>query len=160
MSAGDRNRPDLPDVQQLADSMLLMYSGHDCGDEHSEDPSEAAAPGAWAKARSFTDDPGRAAEIRAATGRDQSRYLNAGLTPVDCLRCGTTVSVKKLGREYTAVQWNSVAVQQCSHFAELREEGRDSSRTRSCPDLAASIGHAVAEGLLEEGLLEETPNPD
>lgn len=149
--------PDVPDVEMLAESMLLLHGGHDHDDEHHH---RAAAPedvdedgtvwSRWAKARSFDDDPVRAAEIRAATRRDRERYLKSGLTPVDCRRCGAVVSVKKLGPAYTAVQWNSTAVQQCAHFAELRVDGRDSSRSRACPNLGASIRHAVAEGLLEE----------
>ncbi|HEU4363110.1 MAG TPA: hypothetical protein VFR27_16630, partial [Mycobacterium sp.] len=152
MSGLDPDGPEVPDIQELADSMLLMYGGHDHDDEHtaSDTAEDSSAGSGWAKARSFTEDPGRAAEIRAATGRDRNRYLNAGLTPVDCRRCGTTVSVKKLGPEYTAVQWNSAAARQCAHFAELRADGRDSNRSRSCPNLDASIRHAVAEGLLEE----------
>lgn len=142
--------PEVPDVQDLADSMLLMYGGHDHDDAHDEGPEDAVVARGWAKARSFADDPARAAQIQEATGRDRNRYLSSGLVPVECRRCGATVSVKKLGPAYTAVQWNSAAVEQCAHFAEVRAEGRDSSRTRSCPNLTASIRHAVAEGLLEE----------
>ncbi len=144
-----RDASDVPDVQELADSMLLMYGGHDHDDEHGDDPVDTVVARGWAKARSFAGNPTRAAEIRAATGRDRDRYLNAGLTPIDCRRCGATVSVKKLGPEYTAVQWNSPALQRCAYFAAQRDEGRDSSRTKSCPNLTASIRHAVAEGLLE-----------
>lgn len=148
MSGPDPTGPEVPDIQELADSMLLMYGGHHHDEEHSDSDNTAGA--GWAKARSFTDDPDRAAEIRAATGCDRDRYLNSGLTPIDCRRCGARVSVKKIGPEYTVVQWNSVALQQCGHFAALRDQGRDSNRTASCPNLTASIRHAVAEGLLEE----------
>lgn len=140
----------VPDVQDLADSMLLMYGGHDHDDAHDNEPEDAVVRPGWAKARSFADDPGRTAEIRAATGRDRNRYLTSGLTQVDCRRCGATVSVKKMGPTYTAVQWDSAALGQCAHFTELRIEGHDSNRTKSCPNLTASIRHAVAEGLLEE----------
>lgn len=140
----------VPDVQDLADSMLVMYGGHDHHDAHHDEPAGAVVARGWAKARSFADDPHRAAEIQAATGRDRDRYLSSGLTPVDCRRCGAMVSVKKLGPAYTAVQWNSAALVRCAHFAELRDRGHDSNRTRSCPSLTASIRHAVAEGLLDE----------
>ena len=147
------SEPDIPDVHDLADSMLVMYGSHDHHDEHGHEHGHDHGDGAgrgWAKARSFAGDPDRAAEIHAATGRDRNRYLTSGLTPVDCRRCGATVSVKKLGPEYTAVQWSSAATEQCAHFGEQRTAGRDSSRTASCPHMTASIKHAVAEGLLEE----------
>jgi hypothetical protein len=47
------------------------------------------------------------------------------------------------------VQWNSEASQRCAHFAEVRASGGDTARTKSCPRLADSIEHAVAEGYLD-----------
>jgi len=88
--------------------------------------------------------------VRAGTQRDRDRYLRAGLVPIDCRFCHVTVSVKKLGPAHTAVQWNTEATRRCAHFAEIRESGGDPARERSCPRLADSIRHAVAEGCLEE----------
>ncbi|MGV9801765.1 hypothetical protein ACWDTP_27335 [Mycobacterium sp. NPDC003449] len=139
-----------PDVDRLARSMLQL-SGHDDGHDdpaHPENPSTGT--GSWSKAPDFAGDPERAAAVREASLRDRERYLTAGLVPVDCRYCHVTVAVKKLGPEHTAVQWNSAATQRCAVFAELRAAGGDSSRSRSCPRLADSIKHAVAEGCLEE----------
>ncbi|MGE0221333.1 hypothetical protein [Mycolicibacterium sp.] len=129
--------------------MLLLHGVHD--DEHEHGPAGSdASPGSWRKAPDFASDPDRAAAVRAGTQRDRDRYLRAGLVPIDCRFCHVTVSVKKLGPAHTAVQWNTEATRRCAHFAEIRESGGDPARERSCPRLADSIRHAVAEGCLEE----------
>jgi hypothetical protein len=145
-------REEPPDVDRLARSMLMLHGDHDSHDE----PAPAARGrrgGSWAgsasKAPAFADDPKRAAAVREATQADRARYLTSGLQPVDCRFCHATVNVKRLGPGHTAVQWNSEASQRCAHFAELRAAGEHSARTRSCPKLADSIEHAVAEGYLE-----------
>jgi hypothetical protein len=136
---------DAPDADRLARSMLLLL-GHD---DH-EHPAENGQPGgSWSKAPDFAGDPERAAAVHAATARDRERYLESGLTPVDCRFCHASVAVKKLGPEYTAVQWNSAATERCATFAEVRANGGDSSLSRSCPRLTDSIKHAIAEGCLE-----------
>lgn len=145
MTAHDRTQA--PDVDGLARSMLALHGVHD-DDDHP--PGNGESTGSWRKAPDFAQDPQRAAAVREATARDRERYLSAGLTPVDCRFCHVTVAVKKLGPGYTAVQWNSDASQRCATFAEVRAGGGDSSRSRSCPRLADSIKHAVAEGCLEE----------
>ncbi|MGA7054812.1 MAG: hypothetical protein WBZ37_26795, partial [Mycobacterium sp.] len=68
--------------------------------------------------------------------------------------CHVTVTVKRMGPGHTAVQWSTQAAQRCAHFAEVRECGGDTARTKSCPRLGDSIEHAVAEGCLED------PKPD
>lgn len=136
-----------PNVDQLARSMLALHGPHD---DHDHAPPGDPAVGRWAKAPDFANDPGRAAAIAESTRADRERYLSAGLVPVDCRFCHATVAVKKLGPGHTAVQWNSEAAQRCAFFADLRAEGGHSSRARSCPKLADSIKHAVAEGCLEE----------
>jgi hypothetical protein len=141
---------DAPDVDRLARSMVLLHGGHDDDDDHHEHGGSAGTVGSWSKAPDFAADPGRAAAVREATARDRERYLTSGLTPVDCRFCHVTVAVKKLGPEHTAVQWNSEASNRCAYFAEVRASGGDSSRSRSCPRLADSIRHAVAEGCLDE----------
>ena len=137
-------REELPDVDRLARSMLILHGGHD--DDH--EPAPAARPG-QSKAPAFAGDPERTAAVRDATRADRDRYLTSGLQPVDCRFCHVTVNVKKPGPGHTAVQWNSEASQRCAVFAELRASGAHSARTRSCPKLADSIEHAIAEGCLE-----------
>ena len=123
------------------------------GDDHDHDEPAPAdngkSGGSWSKAPAFADDPERAAEVRAATQADTTRYLTSGLQPVDCRFCHATVNVKRLGPGHTAVQWNNDASQRCAYFAEVRAAGEPSARSRSCPKLADSIEHAVAEGCLE-----------
>lgn len=148
-------RTEVPDVDRLARSMLALHGAHDDDDHHPTD--NRPGTGSWSKAPDFASDPERAAAVREATRQDKERYLNAGLTPVDCRFCHVTVAVKKLGPEHTAVQWSSAATQRCAVFAEQRAGGVDSSRSRSCPKLADSIRHAVAEGCLEEA--SSAPSP-
>lgn len=135
-----------PDVDELARTMLLLHGVHDDG-HHARDDDDLPS---WAKAPDFANDPQRAAAVREATRRDRERYLTSGLAEVDCRFCHAAVQVKKLGAPYTAVQWNSEAARKCAHFNEIRAEGGNSARARSCPRLADSIRHAVAEGCLEE----------
>ncbi|MDT5173066.1 MAG: hypothetical protein QOG37_317, partial [Mycobacterium sp.] len=117
--------------------------------DHDEPSSSNGGSGFWSKSRDFTNDPQRAAAVAEASSADRERYLSAGLRPVDCRFCHVTVTVKRLGPGHTAVQWNSEASQRCAHFAEVRESGGETARTRSCPRLSDSIEHAVAEGYLE-----------
>jgi len=142
-------QPPIPDVDQLTRSMLLLRGDHA---DHHHPPagaSDGPAPRSWAKSRSFADDPVRAAAVAEATRADRERYLTDGLHPVDCRFCHVTVAVKRLGPGHTAVQWNSQATQRCAYFTEIRESGGDPARSRTCPKLADSIEHAVAEGVLE-----------
>ncbi len=139
------SREEPPDVDRLARSMLMLH-----GDHHSHDePAPAARGGSWPKPPAFRGDPERAAAVREATQADRTRYLTSGLQPVDCRFCHATVNVKRLGPGHTAVQWNTEASRRCAYFAELRASGVDSARSRTCPKLADSIEHAVAEGCLE-----------
>ena len=141
-----RDQP--PDVDRLARSMLMLHGDHDSHDE----PAPAAngrRGGSWSKAPAFLDDPERAMAVAAATQADRTRYLTSGLQPIDCRFCHATVNVKRLGPGHTAVQWNTEASQRCAHFAEVRESGGDTARTKSCPRLSDSIEHAVAEGYLD-----------
>jgi hypothetical protein len=134
-----------PDVDQLARSMLRLYGAHDNHDDHDHN---GGGNGSWSKAPAFGAE--RAAALREATKRDRERYLTSGLVSVDCRFCHVAVQVKKLGPAHTSVQWNTEASQRCAYFAEIRESGGVSARARSCPRLADSIKHAVAEGCLEE----------
>jgi hypothetical protein len=153
MTSGDKQ--DTPDVDRLAQSMLALHGAHD-DDDHGHGDN-GTANGTWSKAPDFASDPERAAAVREATQRDRERYLSLGLVSVDCRFCHVSVSVKKLGPAHTSVQWNSEATQRCAYFTEVRESGGDPARTRSCPKLADSIKHAVAEGVLEE--VSSAPSP-
>ena len=135
-----------PDVDRLARSMLHLHGVHD-DDHQSRDDRD---PPLWSKAPDFANDPARAAAVHEATRRDRERYLSAGLSEVDCRFCHASVRVKKLGAPYTAVQWTASASEQCAYFADIRAGGGSSARSPSCPRLADSIRHAVAEGCLEE----------
>jgi hypothetical protein len=137
-----------PDVDRLARSMLMLHGDHN-HDDQSESGRDRPRNGSWSKAPIFGNDPQRAAAVLAATQADKTRYLTAGLQPVDCRFCHATVNVKRTGPGHTAVQWNSDASQRCAYFAEVRAAGEPSARTRACPRLADSIEHAVAEGCLE-----------
>ena len=140
-----------PDIDQLARSMLRLYGAHD--DEHDHHGGDEIR----SKAPNFASDPDRAAAVREATARDRERYLTSGLASVDCRFCHVVVQVKKLGPGHTSVQWNAEASQRCAYFSEIRESGGESARARSCPKLADSIKHAVAEGCLEE--VSSAPSP-
>lgn len=146
---------ELPDVDRLARSMLLLHGGHD--HDHDHDAAHGESTGSWRKAPDFAADPQRVAALRDSTKRDRERYLTSGLVSVDCRFCHVTVEVKKLGPTHTAVQWTSGAARRCAHFAEIRDCGGDPARERSCPRLADSIKHAVAEGCLEE--VSSAPSP-
>ena len=137
---------DLPDVDGLTRSMLLLRGVHD-DEHHGGDDDDIAT---WSKAPDFANDPARAAAVHEATRRDRERYLTAGLADIDCRFCHASVKVKKLGAPYTAVQWNADAAKRCAYFTEVRAAGGDSARIPSCPRLGDSIQHAVAEGCLEE----------
>jgi hypothetical protein len=149
------DRQETPDVDRLARSMLLLHGGHD--DEHVEPTTPGRNGRGWSKGQPFADDPARREAVREATRRDRERYLTSGLVSIDCRFCHVSVDVKKLGPGHTSVQWNAAASQRCAYFAEVRDGGGDSARTRSCPRLADSIKHAVAEGCLEE--VSSAPSP-
>jgi hypothetical protein len=142
MISGDK--PGTPDVDALARSMLLVHGPHDVDEPHG---ARSRARGSSSKAAA--SDPQRAAALREATQRDRERYLSAGLQPVVCRFCHVSVLVKKLGPEHTSVQWNSDAAQRCAHFAQVRQAGGQTARSKSCPRLVDSIEHAIAEGILE-----------
>ena len=148
-------REEVPDVDRLARSMLALHGAHD-DDDHGHG-SNGSGRESRLKAPDFASDPDRAAAVREATQRDRERYLNSGLVSVDCRFCHVSVNVKKLGPAHTSVQWNGEASRRCAFFREMRESGGEPARARSCPKLADSIKHAVAEGVLEEA--SSAPSP-
>ena len=149
------SRDEAPDVDRLARTMLRLYGAHDDDHDHGEktEPRTRSSSGA----PDFASDPGRAAAVREATQSDRERYLTSGLVSVDCRFCHVAVQVKKLGPGHTSVQWNTEASQRCAYFSEIRQSGGESARAPSCPKLADSIKHAVAEGCLEE--VTSAPSP-
>lgn len=140
------DQPKVPDVDQLARSMLLLHGDHH---DHDDKPVAGGGSGTWSKSRDFANDPQRAAAVAEASRADRERYLSSGLLPVDCRFCHVRVTVRRLGPGHTAVQWNTEAWQRCAYFTEVRESGGDTARTKSCPKLGDSIEHAVAEGYLD-----------
>src|SRR5690349_5870686 len=146
-------REQAPDVDRLARSMLRLYGAHD-DDHHGGSQARVRSSSG---APDFASDPARAAAVREATQADRDRYLMSGLVSVDCRFCHVAVQVKKLGPEYTSVQWNTEATQRCAYFTEVRQSGGESARAKSCPRLVDSIKHAVAEGCLEE--VSSAPSP-
>jgi hypothetical protein len=141
-------RREAPDVDRLARAMLMLHGAHDDDDHAHGDGADEDSAGKWSKAPAFNGD--RAEALREATQRDRERYLTSGLVSVDCRFCHVAVDVKKLGPSHTSVQWSSEASRRCAYFSEIRESGGEPARSRSCPKLADSIKHAVAEGCLEE----------
>jgi hypothetical protein len=140
-----------PDIDALARSMLLVHGAHD------DDQHAAPRQGSHASRVKVASDPRHEAALREATQRDRERYLTAGLQPVVCRFCHVSVLVKKLGPEHTSVQWNSDAAQRCAHFAQVRQAGGQTARSKSCPRLDDSIEHAIAEGILER--VSTAPSP-
>jgi hypothetical protein len=84
----------------------------------------------------------------AETAADERRYVEEGLTPVECGRCGTTVLVKKNSDRHTSVQWRTSAVTSCPEIAARVATGAVSARVLCCPMLQRSIEDAVAAGVL------------
>lgn len=132
--AGAGDRPGIPDVDRLAQSMLLLHGGHD--DDHGQ---RATRSESRYKAPAFSPEPDGVAALREATQADREHYLTAGLTPVNCGFCHVTVNVKKLGPGHIAVQWNTEAWQRCAYFDEVRAAGGNTARVRACPKLADSL---------------------
>lgn len=141
---------EVPDAGELARSMLMLYGPHEDHTEHDHEPDDDGPDTRYSREPLASLDAPAYAAIRAATERDTERYLHSGLMPVQCRHCTATVEVKKLGPEYTSVQWNSAAMNRCAHFTTERDSGHPSNRSRGCPKLSKSILHAVAEGQLEQ----------
>jgi hypothetical protein len=76
------------------------------------------------------------------------RYVETGLAPVSCARCGTEVLVKKNSREHTSVQWTTDAVAGCPEIAAQVASGMRGGQVLGCPLLKQSIDDAVRRGEL------------
>lgn len=84
----------------------------------------------------------------ADTAADRRLYLEIGLVPVTCGRCGTEVLVKKNSAKHTSVQWTSDAVASCPEIAEQVGAGDRPGQVLGCSALKTAIGEAVRAGVL------------
>lgn len=75
-------------------------------------------------------------------------YVEIGLAPVTCTRCGTEVLVKKNSAKHTSVQWTRDAVQACPEIAAQVARGATSGQVLGCSALKASIEDAARDGRL------------
>lgn len=101
---------------------------------------------AWAKAPEFADQPEVRHRLREQTAADRTEYLEHGLQPVECQRCGTCVRVKKNSPKHTSVQWSGDPSTSCARFADALARGRPSAHLDGCADLESSIDSAVRDG--------------
>ncbi|KZB84456.1 hypothetical protein [Amycolatopsis regifaucium] len=76
-------------------------------------------------------------------------FLTAGLRPLACRTCGTTVLVKKNSVQHTSIQWTTDAAKSCPVFAAQAASGARTALLDTCANLSDSIGAAVKDGLLE-----------
>lgn len=80
------------------------------------------------------------------TASDMRLYVEIGLVPVTCGRCGTEVLVKKNSAKHTSVQWTTDARSSCPVIAAQVADGRRGGQVLGCPALKASIDDAVRRG--------------
>lgn len=92
---------------------------------------------------------GSAAAPRAAdTAADMRLYVEAGLVPVACARCATTVLVKKNSPKHTTIQWTSDATTSCPEIGAQVAAGAKGAQILGCTVLKRSIEDAVRAGLV------------
>ncbi|MCR3718460.1 MULTISPECIES: hypothetical protein [Prauserella salsuginis group] len=91
-------------------------------------------------------DAARAEAVRAQTRADREEFLTAGLVPVACHACATTVLVKKNSPEHTSIQWISDAATSCPVLAERVASGVPAARAGTCERLRESITTAERDG--------------
>jgi hypothetical protein len=82
------------------------------------------------------------------TSAEQRRYVQDGLTPIECRGCDTAVLVRKNSAKHTSVQWSTPAAVTCPQIAAEVAAGMHSARVLGCPLLRRSIDAAVADGTL------------
>lgn len=85
--------------------------------------------------------------MRSDTLADREEFLTAGLRPVACRTCATTVLVKKNSPQHTSIQWTTDAATACPVFAEKVAEGTHPALLDTCERLHESIAEADREGL-------------
>lgn len=84
--------------------------------------------------------------VRAQTRADREEFLTAGLVPVACHSCATTVLVKKNSPEHTSIQWVTDAATSCPVLAERVAAGTPGARAGTCERLRESITTAERDG--------------
>jgi hypothetical protein len=82
------------------------------------------------------------------TAADKQLYVEIGLAPVTCDRCGTEVLVKKNSSKHTSVQWTKDAVAACPEIAAQVQAGVPAGQVLGCTALKAAIEHAARTGQL------------
>jgi hypothetical protein len=88
---------------------------------------------------------------RESTRDDHFEYLEAGLAPLTCGRCGAVVRVKKNSAQHTSIQWTPAAVRRCPELAEHLERSGTTAFVHSCERLRNEIAAAVREGRVATG---------
>lgn len=84
--------------------------------------------------------------VRAQTRADREEFLTAGLVPVACHACTTTVLVKKNSPEHTSIQWVTDAATSCPVLADRVAAGTPGARAGTCERLRESITTAERDG--------------
>jgi hypothetical protein len=72
----------------------------------------------------------------------------AGLSPVECERCGAWALVAKFSPQHTSVQWSLESVRACAEFSARVVAGEQTALIKTCASMRASIDRAVLEGRL------------
>jgi DNA-directed RNA polymerase subunit RPC12/RpoP len=80
---------------------------------------------------------------------ERREFLEGGLAPLHCDRCGTRVLVKKNSARHTSVQWTSDPAATCPEFAKAVADGAVSALVDTCWTLHETIERAARDGLLE-----------
>lgn len=74
---------------------------------------------------------------------------DAGLSPVECERCGVSALVAKFSPQHTSVQWSLESVRACAEFSARVVAGEQTALIAGCASMSASIDRAVLDGRLD-----------
>jgi hypothetical protein len=91
---------------------------------------------------------------RESTRDDHFEYLEAGLTPLACGRCGAVVRVKKNSPKHTSIQWTPAAVRTCPVLAGHPGRSGTAANAFGCDRLHDEIAAAARDGRIETGTSE------
>lgn len=84
---------------------------------------------------------------RRETAADVRLYVEIGLAPVRCRKCGVEAMVKKNSVKHTSIQWSAAATASCPILS-ATGPGTPHRLVLGCPQMCASIDDAVAAGEL------------
>jgi hypothetical protein len=84
---------------------------------------------------------------QAETAADKQLYVESGLVPVECTRCGNRVLAKKNSDKHTSVQWTAES-STCPEIAAQVDGGARSAQILGCSTLKQSIEQAARDGRL------------